>query len=310
MIENPIKKPDLIVIFEGFNKKWAKPHACFDSDYRMLSPEIYLNSDKLIFINGRFFIEVFRTNQTVNIRACFYERLDQRVRKIIGFKTQFINQNYQYLMRMIFYFPLFFLLQKKHRIIPIHAATVNRGNEALAFLGLNSAGKSTLAYYLTINHGFKLCADNFTLIDDSLKVYPFYELPRFDKKSLRLLNISSEEKKKAYGKYYLNNPDFVSLKNNIFLTKLFILRRIMRGNKVSLHPLKDKNLILHQINAIHNYIKEFHNYTFYNFFDFGEMPSYESIMKTVVNSIKKIYYLDIPQEKGFDLSMKEVENAL
>lgn len=100
-------------------------------------------------------------------------------------------ERYMYCMRLVVYFPVFWLLGKNRNIGVMHGSAVVKNNKAIVLTGYNGVGKSTLAAYLSIQNDFDYITDNFVLYDHK-NVYAFPELFRFEPKT-NSLNLNSLE---------------------------------------------------------------------------------------------------------------------
>ena len=80
---------------------------------------------------------------------------------------------YVRIMRRLLHFPIFYLLGR-NGVGVLHGSAVEREGVCFCFLGLNGVGKSSLAYRLVNEHGFRFLSDNFILTDGET-IYSFPE---------------------------------------------------------------------------------------------------------------------------------------
>jgi len=83
-----------------------------------------------------------------------------------------VHSFYTRVIRRILHFPIFFLLSRRG-IDVLHGSVVETGGKGVAFLGLNKAGKSSLASFLAMERGFHFVSNNFILVDRDF----FYAFP-------------------------------------------------------------------------------------------------------------------------------------
>jgi len=83
-----------------------------------------------------------------------------------------VHSFYTRVIRRILHFPIFFLLSGRG-INVLHGSVVEADGKGVAFLGLNKAGKSSLASFLSTERGFHFVSNNFVLVDRDF----FYAFP-------------------------------------------------------------------------------------------------------------------------------------
>ena len=74
---------------------------------------------------------------------------------------------YMSLVRQGVVIPTLSLLCVGSSAVVVHGSVVSQNGRAIAFVGLNGCGKSSLMWYLVERFGFGLLSDNFTIIDTS-----------------------------------------------------------------------------------------------------------------------------------------------
>jgi len=173
-----------------------------------------------------------------------------------GRKTM-LHEKFLAIMRASVHLPLFYLLQSQGFII-LHGSAVTRNDEGYLFLGANHVGKTTLALSLVYGHDFKFLADDFLLIRDN-RLYSFPEKVRLSPYTLSLLPIKAEGHP-IYSKYHLCLPE-EKLTRFTQPTKIFFLHT---SSTAKIQRI-DAELALGQVEAFHNYLHEFPQYSYLAF---------------------------------------------
>ena len=165
-------------------------------------------------------------------------------------------QTYQYIMRQILHFPIFWLLEYRKGMGLIHASAIEKEGRGLIFTGLNGSGKTTLSMYLCMRHSYNLLSDNFLLMNDH-EIYAFPEVMRFDQTSLNLLGLNRQGSIPIFGKYHYE----LSLASIAPKAKPIVLFLTYLGPKTSIMCL-EKEIALKKILNIHAFLKEFPKYSY------------------------------------------------
>jgi len=127
---------------------------------------------KTRFYGAVYFAESDEEYKTLDV-FCIYQLnflFDLVIRKNL-LKNR-VHSFYTRVIRRILHFPIFFLLSGRG-INVLHGSVVEADGKGVAFLGLNKAGKSSLASFLVMQKGFHLVSNNFILVDRDF----FYAFP-------------------------------------------------------------------------------------------------------------------------------------
>jgi|GEM_PF-1586306 len=202
-------------------------------------------------------------------------------------------QTYQYIMRQILHFPIFWLLEHRKGMGLIHASAIEKEGRGLIFAGLNGSGKTTLAMYLCMRHSYNLLSDNFLLTNEH-EIYAFPEAMRFDQTSLNLLGLSRQSSIPIFGKYHYE----LSLASIAPKAKPIVLFLTYLGPKTSIMCLK-KEMALKKILNIHNFLKEFPKYSYLAMLPFIVSESGVSQEKRILEAVlSKVSCYELQIRKG------------
>ena len=257
----PQAETSLDVCFNGYYSGFAHRRQLVDlSRFCRLGSGMYSLPTELFWESNLFQIYVKNEQDRLTVNAAFYERKDQTIRRVILRGGEFLYQHYQLITRYIMHFPVLWLLAHRRGIYPIHAAAVEKEGKAYIFAGLNGSGKSTLAAFMVFNHGYRILADNFTLID-SHQVYGFHECLRLSPSSTSFLNLSEDiSRHRIYGKVHIKiDPDRVSLiakPEAVFLTSL--------GDRLEIKPINCTSS-LEMMKRAQDFLGEDYRYAYINF---------------------------------------------
>jgi hypothetical protein len=170
-------------------------------------------------------------------------------------------KNYIRSMRWMIHFPVFSLLKKFKSMRLVHASTISKDSEAIIFAGLNKVGKSSLSRYIFENYNYKYMSDNFLLTDSKL-IYGFPENNRLSTQSIKHLNIESLNTNKIYGKHHIpfetKQIELIAKPKTVFIVNNFDSLEIKNISR---------EFALNSLEAMHNYLQEFPEYTFYSMLD-------------------------------------------
>lgn len=114
-------------------------------------------------------------------------------------------------------------------LLPIHGSAIKTGNTATIFSGASGVGKSSIAAHFSQN-GFKVLADDISVINQELKVVPGFPKMKIWQDVLDKLNIESEplsEIRPALQKFHL------PIKQNYYNKSLNLARIIIIQSKNS-----------------------------------------------------------------------------
>ena len=226
--------------------------------------------------------------------------------KIKGYHFNLLKQNtseeqlknYIRSMRWMIHFPIFSLLKKIKSMRLVHASTISKDSEAIIFAGLNKVGKSSLSRYIFENSNYKFMSDNF-LLTDSKMIYGFPENNRLSPESIKHLNIGSINTKKIYGKHHLpfekKQIELISKPKTVFIVNNFDILQITNISRES---------ALNSLEAMHSYLQEFPEYTFYSMLD--SFDSWKVINNPLFSDDVNFYKVYLPM----DWSLKEVSNKV
>lgn len=121
------------------------------------------------------------------------------------------RQLYMTLIRQAVLLPVLADFLKNRGWLTIHGSAVAKNGHALILTGLNGCGKSSFAWHLVREHGYRLLSDNFVLVDpESRMVYGIPEVLRKEESELETSSIGSIDGikvlGKAFGKYQYTLP--------------------------------------------------------------------------------------------------------
>lgn len=246
--------PLLEVYFDRYYSGWRlrDPHSGHSElPIRRLGTDLYVDTGKLLWQDRRFHIKMSWNDGTTRVTGHYRERRDHAVRRLLD--QELLTGNYMSILRHFVFFPLFQIQEDRFGRHLLHGATVEKDGQALAFVGFNGSGKSTLATYLQRFHGWNCMSDNFVLFD-SERVYGFPEVKRLSLKSVQALGMEPS-KAMAHGKYHLD-PGSTTL-TGVVRGLVFVTI----GDSLELQRISPLAMV-DQIERMHDYIKEFHNYSF------------------------------------------------
>lgn len=171
---------------------------------------------------------------------------------------------YLRLMRHAVYTPLLYLFQTKGYTL-VHGSMVAKDDKAYLFVGGNYVGKTTTALELVLSHGFSLLSDNVIIVKDGM-AYAFPDGIRVTDYSLDMLSIK-EKKNAVADKYYVDLPT-----DRVAATARPVKTFFMQlGPHSEIYPI-DKTAAFNRLNACHNYLQEFPEYSYTAF-----LPDFPSV---------------------------------
>lgn len=249
---------DLDVKFLGCNRYIRTIKKNFDKqEYSKLGTGLYFNKNTFVWDSNEFFVEM-KVGKSLQIKAHYNERLDRSIRSDFLFRKDIRIGLYQNILRVLVLHPIFYLLEKEQGKYVLHSSLVEKDGKSICFIGYNGAGKSSIAYYLSRNMEYNLLSDNFSFYDDNY-LYALPETIRISKDSLLGMNINS-----VNNALYSTNGK-INIKNEVKKLRTrpiaFVFCRIGTENKARLNQISNVKLVNWTI-SMHDYIKEFHNYSF------------------------------------------------
>ncbi|MFX0195625.1 MAG: hypothetical protein ACFFCW_05830 [Candidatus Hodarchaeota archaeon] len=290
--------------FSFFKCGWKEPNLQIDFDYHsrfrkhkqknidlnarletfdLLGSNVYLQDNHLFYAAKGLKIGLSYDNMKIKIRAVFEEApLTLRMlfsplsfrRNILNYSNQKYS-NYHYVSRMILELPLFMLLELKKNISIIHGSCVEKNGHAIIFTGTGGCGKSTLASYLVFKKGYKLMSDNYILFRTN-EVYCFPKNLRLAPISMKLLNFKPQEAK-SWGKYhYRINNKLISRTAHV---KALLLTTFSPKFQLEMLP---SHVATGYLLSIHDFLKEFPNYTYLAF-----LPFLDKIFLSLIDQRRK-----------------------
>jgi hypothetical protein len=268
---------------------------------KRLSSDLYYDSNTLLYNTNRFTIEIKELQETMNVWGSYKERVDHFFRRF--FKKELLQNNYQEIIRLFVYFPIFSKLELSGLFLT-HAAAVANNNKSIIFAGFNGAGKSTLANYMVQQLNYQFQTDNFLLFNrDNVKAFP--ELTRLSEKSIRMLNIDKARIiNKTHGKFHIRQEDIreSAVPKAIFFVSL--------SDVYNLEEISPKYMYL-LIKNMHSYIKEFHYYSYFAAMPFIKdeyINLFEKRDKELLALCERVpcFKLKIPKNKNINYVVEEL----
>lgn len=256
---------DLEVSFEGYNKYFATRRSPADkAGYSKLGTDLYISENSVLWETNDYFVKI--NHSPVLHIDCFYnERIDRTIRADLLFRKDIRFNLYQDILRTIVYFPIFYLLEKQQAKYLLHSAIVEKDGAGLCFIGYNGAGKSSLAYALSKKMDYRMLSDNFAFYDRNC-LFAFPDTVRVSKDLLNSLNRNFDNGTvyETNGKLnIINKPQVLRA-----IPKAFIFCRIGHEKKAKLKQINNIELINKTL-GMHDYIKEFHNYSYLSAYEFA-----------------------------------------
>jgi hypothetical protein len=251
-----------------------------------LGSEFYIESDVVCYKEKKMQM-LAKAAKPFKINGAFDLRFDQKIRKLLGFSTDFIFNSYQRIYRYMVELPLIHLLEGKG-FTPLHASAVETSNGRCSlFVGLNGAGKSTYATKMAKQTGRSLLSDNFCLIKSG-KVYPLPGLVKLKGKSVKDPHLTLIGK--AFGKnLYKHNKKDVGCGYEVD-TLSMVSRKIGQNGPIE-KKILSRGDIYNRIIFVSRYLKEYPEYTYLSYFKTvgGSKESY-NITKLIDSSEE---YIDL-----------------
>ena len=307
LCENAFRK-DIRVEFSYYSYPRRGPVFNYRA-WNKLGTGIWLNNNELFIVETPGLnIHLKYNDDKLVIQTNFSEKWYHLLKKI-RYGQSVKLQLYQYIMRQIIHFPVFWMLEKRQGIHLLHGAAVEKNGRALIFTGLNGVGKTTLAAYLCLNHNFKLFSDNFVLFDRE-KIYAFPENIRLSSQSVRLLRIHLQSQKQIYGKYHLPLESSQFVKEAKPVGICFISLTDEANTEIN-HISSEYTLEL--LTSIHHFLKEFSEYSYLALMQLvcPHQPVIQDKLDTLRNFLENVesYMFTMNKNKPLSKMSKEVLNA-
>lgn len=258
-------EPDLNVQVYFYKKK------SLSLDKR-LAYNVFFDEGQILYEDRGFSVHA-EQGEPFRITVHVHKELARDVYHILRYGMQGAKQGkYLEIVRKSLYLPVLYLLEKRGYTLLHGSAVVNaQSDKAYIFLGANYVGKTTTVLQLILckEKDFGFLSDNYILVKDG-KIYPFPNEIRAKKDVLDMLAIQT--KKDAVSEKY-----FVGLVRKILkpwpLSKTFFMQL---GPNVEINPI-DQTAALNRLNACHNYLGEFPEYSYLAFFpDFPSIAQIQS----------------------------------
>lgn len=250
---------DLDVRLISYNKYSFKTKINIKNEnfHKLGTNVFYSDGDRFIFNDNDLYIEMINSDKLI-INGIYNERFDRSIRNDLIYKNKIRYGLYMNLLRVMVYHPVFNLLEIKQNKHVIHSSLLEKDGKSICFVGYNGAGKTSIAYYLSKGYGYNLLSDNFNLYDGKF-VYPFPETIRLSDESLNSMKIQQKDKSLFFTNGKKNYANVV----NVWETKpiAFIFCHIGNSSKSTINQISNNRLV-NWTQDMHDYIKEFHNYTF------------------------------------------------
>ena len=211
------------------------------------------------------------------------------------------NEITHFAARMSFHLPLFWLMTNRKGLSLIHGSSVCVDGRALVFAGLNNSGKSTLAASLSVSKGWPQMSDNFTLVNDR-RIFAYPESQRISMDMIPSLP-HVKDGKPTYGKLHMHQDGTVPLEAEI--EAIYFLSF---GESPSLRRMELEEG-LDRIQAIHDYISEFPEYTYLRFLEDRRIDDARSRFEALF-SRSRLYALVQSAKPDLDQTQRLIEGSL
>jgi hypothetical protein len=157
-------------------------------------------------------------------------------------------------LRLLIDFPVFWMLDYRRGVGVFHGSAVARDGRCIVLTGLDGCGKSTLAYYLCTQRGYRLVADNFILTDGK-RILAFPGAMRLSKDVLAICGAQTGGEGDLGERLIVNTER--ALGDEEFECAAIILNRF--GSRTKLERISS-NVLSTQVAAMHGYLPEFIEY--------------------------------------------------
>jgi len=263
---------------------------------KRIGENFYIGKNEFCWLNEfGATIKVELNNDKITVKGFHYNLLEK-------ISLEETLKNYMRCMRWFIHFPLFILLEKEQNKKIVHASAVSKNGEAFIFAGLNKVGKSSLARYLYENEGFNYISDNF-LLTDGYRVFAFPELNRLSQESIEKLKINTKGLRYIYDKFHIPfDPEKIDMEVDV--KKLFLVNN---SSSFFLEKINTSEANIY-LNAIHRYLKEFPEYTFFSIMEFYGYS--QSSNRNYFSHHIDSYELSFPMDWNFNNIFKEIKKCI
>ena len=186
-------------------------HSGPPSDIRQLGRRIWKGDTSVYYVWNDLSFHASENDYTIKIHASIAEAQKSRAGRLdpryLLFNKRRIDRtltNYLVAKRNAIDLPVLALLCGRRGNGLLHASCVEKKGHATLLVGLDGAGKSTLARYLVDSRDFSLMSDEFTLIHPDGVSLAYPEAHRISNSGLKLLSKSQNQSEgKAWGKHLI-----------------------------------------------------------------------------------------------------------
>jgi len=267
-------KPDLDIKVYFHKKNSVFPR-------KKVGYNVYMDKGEILYRNRGFVIHAVQGNPFCVTVYVERERLwsAQYAYRILQYGFQGAKKGkYLEIVRNAVYMPLLYILERDGYVLLHGSAVLNpQSNKAYVFLGANHVGKTTTTLDLVYHHNFGFVSDNYILAKDNT-IYPFPESVRATAKSLAMLAIQTKQQ-------VVSEKRSVELAQKVFSPcqtgKLFFMHL---GPGAELKPFGFA-AALKRLNACHNYLGEFPEYSYLAFFP--DFPDMQDLQKRVADFLQQ-----------------------
>jgi len=225
--------------------------------------ELYYDKDGL-----RVLVTVDAQQKRLGVLASFRVTPVERLRKLVGYTYRAPRYlrvfRFLELLRHHLHFPLFWLLEKDRGIYLMHGAAFQCARGNIVWVGMDGAGKSTALFEEMQDPETRFLSDNYVLFDKEF-IYAFPDTVRLSDQAFSLVSRGGR------GCDFLSPTGLRFEERTIFrITEDRIIDKFKptEVSFITLAPKKSSREIAPArlegwIKIIDDYVKEFHNYTFW-----------------------------------------------
>lgn len=258
----------------SYNTFFTKNHMVSDwrqlpgSSGMLLSTGAWIQDNNLYWSSPRANIHFRQIEQNhFLIRAHYQERPDHSIRRMLWHQKVYLYNNYQVILRLLVYAPLFWLFEQQNGYFVIHGAGISGNGRNIILAGLNGIGKTSLALAFAAN-GYQFLGDNY-LLHDANTIYAFPESIRISEKAARTFGLPVIPDVHLYGKRIVraNTLNLLAdMRPNIFLI-------VVRGPVGRIDPISLEDA-LNLTLAQGDYLSEYAEHTFMGLNAFASYSSH------------------------------------
>ncbi len=262
---------------------------------KRLAYNLFSNDDRILYYGRGFKIYAHQKGKLLQINTYVWNELFRDSFNLLRIGRKAAQRGkYLRVMRNSFHLPLFYLLESRGYII-LHGSAVAKNNKAYLFLGANYVGKTTIALNLIYSRNFKLLGDNFLIIKDN-KLYAFPD--QIGATSLTLNSLPVKIKSHLVSDKHRLNLPLEKIILSSYSAKVFF---IQLGPEPEIKKI-DINFALKRLNATHNYLQEFPEYSYLAFLP--HCPSIGEIQTGFSNFLKNQEIFSFQSSPNIDKNMK------